>query len=390
MQRAVAMLLGVAGCIAFPVAARATDCPAPSNGSMVDVPGHPFGVAVSSDGCWMFASLTDGKRHGSLAVLHAVGGVFVLERVVELAHAGMGDALTHDGTLLAVAEGADVEMFDVAGLEQAGGKALLGRLRDGRNTEAVYAVSSRGDRLLFVSEEMKARLAVYDLVKWRAHDFRGTPLVGYVPTSLAPVGLALSPNGQWLYSTSEVARADADSARSCKPETRSERMHPQGYLLRIDVAKAAIDPSASVAGGVQAGCNPVRVAVSPNGTYLWVTARDDGSVLRVNADDLVSGNRRATVASFRVGTSPIGVAVRPDGHQVWVALSDRFAAKNGSGKGRQLTGLIGTDNVAATSVQIVSEPVSGFPRELAFLPDGRTLVVGLFTGNRIEFFTTPP
>lgn len=74
-----------------------------------------------------------------------------------------------------------------------------------------------------------------------------------------------------------------------------------------------------------------------------------------------------------------------------MALSDRFATKQGAGNGRQLAGSIGTDNAAAAaSVQTVSEPVSGFPRELVFLPDGRTPVVGLFKDNRIEFFTTPP
>lgn len=74
-----------------------------------------------------------------------------------------------------------------------------------------------------------------------------------------------------------------------------------------------------------------------------------------------------------------------------VALSDRFAMKQGVGNGRQFAGPIGTDNAAASaSVQTVSEPVSGFPRELVFLPDGRTLAVGLFKDNRIEFFTTPP
>ena len=90
------------------------------------------------------------------------------------------------------------------------------------------------------------------------------------------------PDRKWLCSISEVARANFGFRKTCKPEARIERRPPHGYLLRIEVAKAAIDPFESTAGGVQAGCNPVRAAVSPDGVYLWVTARDDGAVLRVN------------------------------------------------------------------------------------------------------------
>lgn len=382
-------LLGIVVCTLSPVLARATMCPPPANASTVDLQAQPFGIEVSMDGCWMFAATNGAQGHGTVAVLHDVGGVFSVYRVVGLRRAGEGEALTHDGKLLAVTEGDVVEVFSVPALEQASGDALAGWLRVGRDAGAVYALASLDDHLLFVSDELDHRISVYDLAKWRASDFRGDPHIGDIPTAIAPVGLALSPDGRWLYSTSETAPPRLGFAAPCKPEMDRERRHSQGLLIRIDVAKAAMNPTHATSGGLLAGCNPVRVVVSPDGSWLWVTARGDGTVLRIASGSLGSRAGNIHVESFPVGTSPVGIALRPDGHQVWVTLSDRFASAKGDGNGRQLVGLIGTDDPRAGAVTTVTEPVSGFPRELSFLPDGRTLAVGLFKARRIEFFTTP-
>ncbi|WHZ20862.1 MAG: hypothetical protein OJF55_003011 [Rhodanobacteraceae bacterium] len=377
----------LAFCLSCVSAAYGAACPAPANASSVALPEHPFGMAVSTDGCWMFVAMA-GKPGGAIAVLHDENGSFSIKQTVKLRGDGDGEALTHDGKLLFVAEGRDVAAFDVADLEQASANPLIGYLKTGRDTGAVYVITNLDDSLLFVSEEHSRSLGVYDLRKWSADGFRGDPLIGSVPTAWAPVGLALSPDGRWLYVTSQVALPQWGFPSTCKPEARVEREHSQGLLERVDIAEAAAHPDRSVAGGVQAGCNPVRVAVSPDGAWLWVTARDSNALLRIPASSLTSKSD-ITVSSFDVGGSPVGVAVRPDGDQVWVALSNRFAKAGHDNKGRELVGLIGTNNPDA-SVNTVSEPAAGFPRELMFLPDGATLAVGLFQDNRIDFFTTPP
>ena len=383
-------LLGVVLCVLFFMPAWASACLPPANASVVDLQARPFGIEVSGDGCWMFVATNDGHDHGTVAVLRDANGTFSVYRVVGLRQAGAGETLTHDGKLLAVTEGSQVEVLSVPALEQASVDALKGTLRVGHDAGAVYAITSLDDHLLFVSNELDRRISVYDLAKWRAADFKGNPLVGEIPTAIAPVGLALSPDGRWLYSTSETAPPRWGLAAPCEPETSEERRHSRGVLLRFDVAKTAMNPSGSAAGGVQAGCNPVRVAVSPNGAWLWVTARGDGAILGVAATSFGVKSETVDMTSFHVGISPVGVAVRPDGRQVWVALSDRFVSGKDDGSGMQLAGLIGTGDFHASSVKVVTEPVSGFPRELAFLPGGRTLVVGLFKARRIEFFTPPP
>lgn len=377
----------LACCILFPGTARA-DCSAPHNGSAVDVPGKPFGIAFSSDGCWMFVSMTTAMHQGAIAVLHDAGGEYSIARVVKLQDGGTGEALTHDGRLLIVAEWDDAAVFDVGELEQASGRALAGHLDDGHDPGAVYVISSLDDQLLFVSDENSRQIDVFDLAKWRIAHFKGNPRIGRIPTGVGPVGFALSPDGDWLYSTSEQAPRHAGFDDSCQPEYGRGHRHPEGLLLRIDVTKAATNPRTSLSGGIQAGCSPVRVAASPDGQYLWVTARGDNAVLRVPASALTSKDR-VNVTSFDVGGGPVGIAVRPDGKQVWIALSNRFHNTKYNPQGREVVGLLGADQSQTGSIRAVSEPASAFPRELVFLPDGRTFAVGLFAAKRIEFFATP-
>jgi DNA-binding beta-propeller fold protein YncE len=100
-------------------------------------------------------------------------------------------------------------------------------------------------------------------------------------------------------------------------------------------------------------------------------------------DDWLAGSKRLVSRTFAIGTSPVGVAVRPDGKQVWVALSNRF----GKDKAGELVGL--ADVTDESSTKLLSAPAAGFPREVAFLPDGKTVVATLFDANQIEVIPTP-
>ena len=379
------MYLGLLVMLALVLAgtAQAATCPMPAQAVQVAVPGHPFSALSSTDGCWLFVSLTIDRKHGAVAVLRNQGGVFQLDHTVPLPAPAFGESLSRDGTLLAVAERNGADVFDVAQLESAQGHPLLGELSDGRGSQAIYTLISNDGRLLFVSQELAHAISVFDLAKARGSGFRDDALVGRIPVALAPVGLAQSPDGRWLYATSETATRTAGLDATCKPETKDGRMHPPGLLFRINVAQAAQAPRNAVLGAVVAGCNPVRVAVAPTGGAIWVAARDSNTLLEFHADDLQAKSGKASYASFAIGTSPVGVVVRPDGKQVWAALSDRFGnAANG-----QLAGLTLVDG---TPKELLRAPASGFPREVSFLPDGRTLMATLYADDRIALIPTPP
>ena len=128
------------------------------------------------------------------------------------------------------------------------------------------------------------------------------------------VGLALSPDGQWLYATSELARG-ARLARNA-----------QGSLAVISVRRAATDPARSVVSTVAAGCQPVRVITSADGAVAWVTARGSDALLGFSTALLRSHPARSLVARAGVGEAPVGLALVDNGRQIVVADSNRFQA----------------------------------------------------------------
>lgn len=358
--------------------AGASICASPSQISHAVVPGHPFAALATADNCWLFVSLSSDKGNGSLAMLRNENGSFALDHTVALNSRAYGEALSRDGRVLAIAGGDDTSLLDVSKLEHNASDALIGVLHSGSGAGAVYVAISADDRLAFVSDEDSMRISVFDLSK--ALNGKDAA-VGHIPTSPLPVGLALSPDGRWLYATSQ--RGPASMKSVCKPELPNGEMHPQGLLFKVDVAKAAVDPAHAVVTGLPAGCNPVRVAMAPDGKQVWVSARGEDALLRFQIGTGAEAAGQSMVGRFPIGPSPVGVAVRQDGKQVWVALSNRF----GKGTAGQLVGLSDLEN--DSHMQRLSTPPTGFAREVSFLPDGRTLTVTLFDTEQVEFVPTP-
>ncbi|RDS81963.1 YncE family protein [Dyella psychrodurans] len=363
------------------VNAVASTCASPGQPASISVTGHPFSAVASADNCWLFVSVTGDEKAGSVLVLHNKDGAFEPDHAVPLKRSARGESLSRDGRLLAVAGGDATSLLDVSRLEHGGNDALLGALPDGSGSGAVYAAITPDAKTLFVSDEYAKQISVFDLAKAQSAGFDGSALIGRIPAANFPVGLAVSPDGHWLYATTQ--RGPDTMAPICNPEQKRGQMHPQGLLMRIDVAKAEVDPAHAIVSVLPAGCNPVRVAVSPGGTELWVTARGGNELLRFLIDGWLEGTEHAKVGHFPLGPSPVGVAIRQDGKQVWVALSSRF----GGDKPGQLAGLGGLQG--ASQLKQMSISAAGFPREVSFLPDGRTLVATLFDANQVQFVPTP-
>ncbi|WP_348539323.1 YncE family protein [Roseateles agri] len=313
----------------------------------VDVPGHPFAAVPSADGCTIFVSLTAPNGRSQIAVLARANGALSVARTLTVPGQLTGLALSHDGTVLAAANGQGVALMPVERLLAAGaGHPLVGLLDEGRGAGSIYVAFSPDDRLLFVSNERANSLGVYDLAAASA----GKPVrsIGHIPTGGAPVGLAFSPDGRWLYSTSEVAPGE----RSCAAEGRGSA-HPQGALMVVDLARAISEPDKAVAAQVPAGCNPVQV---------------------FDAGRLIDDRDHALQASVAIGQSPVGLAV--DGAHLFVANSDRF----GGGKLQSISVL----DLAHLDGSMVSIPAGGFPRELRITSDGKSLLVTNFESGSIE------
>ncbi|MBU3078757.1 YncE family protein [Sphingomonas quercus] len=351
-------------------------CPSPAADQTVAVPGHPFAAEATSDNCHLFASLSQGPASGAVAVLTNEKGSFGVTRSVRLPRgSGAGLALSHDGSMLAVSTGEALVLLDAEKLVTADEDPLIATVPEGSHG-AVYTQFSKDDALLFVSEEDSASIAVLNVAALRQGQ-GSKAVVGRIATGQAPVGLALSPDGSRLFSTSQIAGISAE----CMPEQGGGRPHAKGALLSIDVAKAATDLRHAVVGMAKLGCNPVRVAVTADGHSLWVSERGDGRVLGIDPSSLASGGARVT--RIEVGKSPVGLAIRPDGQQLWIADSDRFA--NGGGALALVTPAIAGEAKLASTIR-----VGAFPRDLRFLPDGKTLVAALYGEDAVLLHPTEP
>jgi DNA-binding beta-propeller fold protein YncE len=328
-------------------------------------PAAPFGVAVTADGSWGFASLRDGLGVFRLAA----GRAPVLVRIIALPAVPVaGIALSPDGRLLLVADDeTGAVVVSVQAAESGANGAVLGTLsgHGAQHGGAIEVAVLPDGRYAFVSLEDDDEIAVFNLRAALADGFGRSAYVGAIPTQIAPVGLAFAPDGRWLYSTSE----DQNS--------RSQ----VGTLEVINVARAESDPARSVAARVPAGCNPVRVTTSANGSVVWVTARASDALLAFSAAALRADPRSALLADVAVGEAPVGLALVRKGSLIVVADSNRF---NASGQHASLAVVDVHDALAGRPALLGYLPAGAFPRDVAANPSGSAVLVANFDSGQVE------
>jgi DNA-binding beta-propeller fold protein YncE len=226
---------------------------------------------------------------------------------------------------------------------------------------AIEAAYSPDGAFVFVTLESSDQMAVFKLKKGESKGFGLSDLIGYVPLGIAPVGMAISPNGRYLYATSEAATA-ADS---------------EGTLSTIDLHRAEQDPSRSVVSTVWAGCSPVRVVASRSTVY--VTARGSDDLIEFSAPGLVSNPSSAKVGQAQVGESPVGLALVNHNKRIVVADSNRFTV---GGATSNLAVVSTSNNGSLSLLGYVS--AGGFPRDMTVSPNGQFLIVSDFDSGDIE------
>jgi DNA-binding beta-propeller fold protein YncE len=367
---------GQVGCSTAVAPARAL---AGVSTAMVRLDGSPFGIASTRDARWSFVD----ELPSSLLVFSDADFAPRLVRTITVpGGAAVGNALTADGRYLLVAGGqgglagasdadlSDVDVVSVARAEAGVPGAVLGTLRGAPFAQRgpIEVTSSADGHYAFVSVEYADEVAVYDLRSAIADRFARPAYIGSVSLGSSVVGLAVSPDGRWLYATSEV-KADARGPLAA------------GTLSVIDIDKAGHDPAHSVVATVPAQCSPVRVAVSPDGQTVWVSARGSDDLLAFSAPKLRTNPAQALIASVRVGAAPVGLALADSGRLVVVADSNRF---NQPGAHAALTVVDTTAALAGRPAVIGTIPAGAFPREMSLEGKGTTLLVSNFTSKQLE------
>lgn len=368
----------------------------------VQTGGTPFGVATTPDGRWAFVAATG----GSVDVLRLRTGksgapIATLVRSISLPEAPFGAAVTPDGKYLLLAAGSGAMVVSVARAEAGTAGAVLGTLAAPAGTSqsgpsnplaansATQVAVSPDSRFAFVTLEYADEAVVFNLAAAVSHGFGAADYVGAIPLGQATVGMAVSPDGRWLYATSEVVvpaqhPVGLGPGRCTGSVPGTEPGEAPGTLTVIELRRAETDPAHSVVATVDAGYQPVRVVTSADGTRVWVTARASDDLLCFSAARLASDPARALVAVVRVGSEPVGLAAVRGGTQVVVADSNRFGA---AGASSELT-VVNVAAALAGRPALAGHLSTGlFPRDMAVSPGG-TLLVSDFSSGDVQAVDT--
>lgn len=170
-------------------------------------------------------------------------------------------------------------------------------------------------------------------------------VVGTVRVGRQPIGIAVSPDGQRLYVADQWPQ----------PDVTDERHSGLSVIEVATRASRTIDLDEGMATGI---------AVSPDGTYLYVAHETPFGIIRV-----VRTSDLTTVAKVTVGNGPFGVAVSPDGKSV-------YAANLGTAQGDETVSVIRTADWTVSDTITVGQA----PMGIAVSPDGRWVL----TANRMS------
>ncbi|HZC62891.1 MAG TPA: hypothetical protein VE464_14750 [Streptosporangiaceae bacterium] len=342
---------------------------------MTSVPPAPFGVITSPDGRWVFVSDSDG-----VTVLRAGAASPAVVESVSLpgSQQGLGEALTPDGRYLLVAATSETAVLNVARLESGSAQAVVGSLPAPGG--AIEVATSADGHYVFTSLEGTGAIQVSDLARARSAGFRVSGVtVGRVPAAFAPVGEAVSPNGRWLYATSEATPSGSSRRPVTGQRCPGDPDSIPGVVRVIGIAAAERDPVTAVRATAAAGASPVRVVLSAGAAVAWVTARGSDALLGFATSRLTSA-RPALVADVPVGSAPVGVVLVDGGRLAVVADSNRFA-----GRGAQWLSVVSIRDALRGQPALVGQIRAGsFPRQFALSPDGRTLYVTNFASRQLE------
>ena len=148
---------------------------------------------------------------------------------------------------------------------------------------------------------------------------------------------------------------------------------PFAYITNMDSNNVSVIDTATnnVTATVDVGISPYGVAVSPDGSKVYVT----NSVWGNGTVSVIDTATNTVTATVLVGDSPHGVAVTPDGKKVYVA--------------NYMGGTVSViDTVSNTVISTVPVGDFDFPLGVAVTPDGTKAYVAKQFGNDISVIDT--
>jgi len=354
--------------------------------------GKPTEALATPDGQYVLVTVDRDRGSSGIDVFHVEGDA--LKKVAFQPLGGEGAQgivlIPHMGIVAVGVSNAGVAFLP---LEDAiKGNAKVGAVPQGDRSGSGYLAVTPDGRYLFVANEygQGGNLGVI-AVNRNEQGVMSPKTVAHIATPNTTPGVTISADGKRVYTVGEVVPPEVSArlpGHGVKELERSgcvqggPRAEPNGVLYAIDVAKAeALPEGASVKdaretliSGVNAGCSPVREAVTADGALVYVTARGDNKVLVFDTKKLESDPEHAFVKAIATGgEAPVGLKLFDGDKMLLVANSNRFSGGNGN-----------ATVIDVASGAIVQKISTGeFPRNITASPDGKTLYMTIFNGNQL-------
>jgi DNA-binding beta-propeller fold protein YncE len=348
---------------------------ASSNGPAVEVPlgGEVNGVAWSANGRTVY---TAGGTAGTVAAIDPSGH---LRTRLKVGPRPMGLAIAPRRGLLLVADAATAE---VHALDLATGRprARVPVLREPyflavTSDERVAVVGNRLPQGDASDPAVSAAVSLIDLetLQPAAH-------VSLPPNSMNVLGVAVSPDGRWAYVAHNLARATL-------PTTQIEYGWINANAITIiDLPEALRHATVLLDRPYGGAANPWGVAVSPDGSTLWVTLSGVHALGRLDL------RRLHRLLARRLPPGAESDAPAPAAQPLGEGPVDAYVAGGQSEAGADPTSveLVVSDRPAAYGMGVylpgvwhsVRLPGNG-PRGVAVRPDGSQLVVAMYFSGDI-------
>jgi DNA-binding beta-propeller fold protein YncE len=331
--------------------------------------GHPVAAAPAGQDV-VFVSLRargPGDPNG-IEVLRRGPGGLRSAAVVRLGSGPAGLALSPDGRVLLAALDDGVAVLDAGRAAAGDPSAVLGVVPTGPGSGTVQ-LAIADNRYVFTADEAAGHVTVLALPRMEAGDFGPAVQVATIDVDMGPAGLGVSPDGRYVYVVSQVRRpvvslGPIDFVYGLLTYAGLPRR--AGTLSVVDVRRMELDPASAVVARVPAGCGPVRVAASPDGRTVWVTARQSNELLAFRTDQVLAGRATGPVARVPIASAPEGLGVVGNGRFVLVAGSD----------GSRTVSVVDTAAALGGRQAVRSAvTVGGPPQEIDLTADRRTAYV---------------
>ena len=264
------------------------------------------------------------------------------------------------------------------------GVDLTGGASSGSKT---FAVGTFPDAIATAPNGDLALVANYSSNTVTPIDLSNGKMLSSIAAGDGPAGIAITPDGKTAYVTdagtspvgTTITPINLQTRRALAPITvgagpQGIAITPDGQTAWVALAGAVVSGQAGAIGSsvvsvnlatrhvsapITVGNAPIAIAVSPDGSTVWVGNSYSGSVTPISTSSNSAGTPIAVTGA------PDAIAVTPNGQTVFVADQSSSVAK--------------TSNVTAiaTSTGVASAPITvgKDPSALAITPDGTTVWV---------------